>query len=74
VSDNKKPCVVKHKRIYDDNFIFITYFCGKKQRCFKQEDDKDSYVEMPENAAEIARNHGACCKCVQAIEVVSSKM
>ena len=51
-----------------DHFIIMTYFCGKSQRCFKQKGDKDSYAELPKNAYEKAKNHGACCKCVKAIK------
>ena len=71
----KKPCIVKHKILDGDEFIFITFFCGGLDRCFKQPGEKETYAELPDDAAEKARNANACAKCVSAIEkLVSSKM
>lgn len=66
---SKKPCIVESK-ITDDEFIFITFFCGNQQRCFKESGEKDSYTELPDDAVEKARNANACAKCVRGIEKV----
>ena len=70
----KKPCIVKHKIADGDDFIFITVFCGKRYRCFKQPGEKDTYAELPYDAAEKARNANACAKCVSAIEKLVSSI
>ena len=71
----KKPCIVRHKILDGDEFIFITFFCGKRQRCFKELGEPDTYTELSDDAAEKARNANACAKCVSAIEkLVCSKM
>jgi len=71
----KKPCIVASKIFDGETFIFVTFFCGKRDRCWKKLDDKETYAELPDDAAEKARNANACDKCVSAIEkVVCSKM
>ena len=71
----KKPCIVRHRISDGLNFIFVTFYCGKRQRCFKELGEPDTYAELPDDAAEKARNANACAKCVSAIEMlVCSKM
>lgn len=62
-----KPCIVKSK-IVEGDFTFLTFFCGKRQRCFKQPGEEASHAELPDDAVEKARNANACAKCVRGIE------
>ena len=63
----KNQCVISSKKI-EYGFVIATVFCGKSQKYIKGEGEKDSYAELPSDAAEKARNANACAKCVSAIE------
>ena len=71
----ESPCIVQHKIVENENFIFITHFCGWGQRCFREKGEESSSAELPDDADEKAGNANACAKCVSAIEkLVCSKM